>query len=474
MMLLYLLSILVLVAPIFIFRKRMLSIVAASVFIPLQLVFAYFAWQNKGSVINTYFTIDNLGLLFVLLLTIISIFTIYHSFRHVQKADDNRFSLFFGSMISLTGVLTGAYLANSFTLNWVFIEASTLFAAFLIYHERGMKSLEATWKYVFVCSTGIAFAYMGILFMSATLQATGTEKANFETLTTIVATANPIYLKIAFIFILIGYSTKMELFPMHTVGIDANTVAPATGSAFLSTALVNIGFLSIFRIYGVLAGNAEVHLWMNKVLIITGLGSILVAAGYMMQAKHNKRMLAYSTMENMGIVAIALGTGSLGYYVAILHVIVHTLIKLAFFLQVGQSSRIMGSYLLKECGEYLKKFPLGGITFLLAFLSIVAIPPSGLFLTEIMTIKALIFNDMWWVLVPMLFFLCFVIYGMATRVIYILFAEAPTTKVVEPQSVSKFETGLQLSLLLAAMVLCFYRPDWLNSLINNGILEIIK
>jgi len=274
----------------------------------------------------------------------------------------------------LSASITGSYLSNSLTVNWIFVEATTLAVAVLIYHERTQQALEATWKYVFLCSVGIAMAYMGILFLSSTVHATGTSRITYQSMAEIVAHANPVYLKITFIFILIGYSTKMELFPMHTVGIDANSVAPAQVGGFISSVMVNVGFLSIFRVYIVLANNAEVLQWMSHVLMLTGVLSLLVAAGYMLKSTHNKRMLAYSTLENVGIIAISLGVGGIGYYAAFLHIILHSFTKAGLFYQVGQSKRYFHSYELNKTGNYFKLFPAGAIVLLMGLICITAIP----------------------------------------------------------------------------------------------------
>ena len=153
-------------------------------------------------------------------------------------------------------------------------------------------------------------------------------------LANIINQANPMYLKIAFIFVLVGFSTKMGLFPMHTVTIDAHSVAPPPISALISTTLMNVGFLAIFRVYS-LFSSSSILSFMNHVLILSGILSLLIAAGYMLKAKHLKRMLAYSSLENMGLVAIAIGVGGVGYYAAFLLLVLHSLNQIKSFLSNG-------------------------------------------------------------------------------------------------------------------------------------------
>ena len=204
------------------------------------------------------------------------------------------------ALIALMTFMTGAYLANGMTVLWIFVEATTLAVALLIYHDRTEIALEATWKYVFICSAGIALAYLGILFLGFIYGREDAASLSFSSLAVIINQANPMYLKIAFLFVLIGFSTKMGLFPMHTVTIDAHSVAPPPVSALISTTLMNVGFLAIFRVY-TLFSSSSILPFMNSVLILSGVFSLLIAAGYMLKAKHLKRMLAYSSLENMGL-----------------------------------------------------------------------------------------------------------------------------------------------------------------------------
>ena len=277
------------------------------------------------------------------------------------------------------------------------------------------------------------------------------------------------YLKIAFVFVLIGFSTKMGLFPMHTVTIDAHSVAPPPISALISTTLMNVGFLAIFRVYS-LFSSSTILPFMNNVLIISGLLSLLIAAGYMLKAKHLKRMLAYSSLENMGLVAIAIGAGGVGYYAAFLLLILHTFTKSSLFYQMGQLSRILHTFRLDDCGRYMKLFPAGALVLLLGMVSILAIPPSGLFISEFMILKGLVANDQWFVLVASVFLLCFVIYAMSTRMMHIIFSDPRDENTTAlPDNVSPAETITQFVLLGLVVAMCFYQPSFLVDLINQSI-----
>jgi len=451
-------------------KNRLTSRISVIVFEVVQVLFCIYVTQNLDKTELTYFTFDRLGILFLVLVSILSIPTVYHSFIYLKHTNSQRIYQYNAAFIGLVAALTGAYLSTSLTVTWIFVETTTLLLAVLIYHERTVYALEATWKYILVCSVGIALAYMGILFLSATAEATGKELVSFENLAQIVKHANPLYLKITFLFVLIGYSTKMELFPMHTVGIDVNSVAPPPIGGFISSAVVNVGFLSIFRVFIILSNNPELKIWMSHVFIIAGILSLLVSAGYMLKAKHNKRMLAYSTLENMGIVAIAIGIGGIGYYAALLHIIFHSFTKASLFFQIGQAYRVMKTYKIAESGEYFKLFPAGAMVLITGTILISAIPPSGMFISEFLVIKALINSNSWFILIAMLVLLCFIVYALFNRVFHILYSKPKENSHADHgEKVSWVETFSQWILLGVVIAFCFYQPAFLTDFLMEAL-----
>jgi len=466
MLLLYFIFAILIVSGILLIRRRRVVEIFTLLFLSAQISLVFYAFYHHGATDLAYFNYDALGLIFLSVLTIISITTVYHGFANLGGDTTRRYQNYHAALCVLIAAISGATLANNITVVWVFVEATTLAVSVLIYHERNKLTLEATWKYIFVCSTGIALAYMGILFLSITFRGGASFDLSFNGMARLVTSANPLYLKVAFLFVLVGYSTKMELFPMHTVGIDANSVAPPQIGAFISTAMVNLGFVAIFRVYKVLA-NTSVAYWMSNVLILVGLLSIIVSAGYMLKAKHNKRMLAYSTVENMGIVAI--GAGGIGYYAAILHLILHSFTKASLFYQVGQVYKFLKTYRLEESGRYLQMNPAGAVVLLIGMFAILAIPPSGMFISEWMTFKALVASGRWITFGIMVLFLSFVIYALATRFFHLLYSE-PVKEFPIPveKGASPVETVTQYLLLGFVIFICFYQPHFLVDLIREA------
>lgn len=438
------------------------------IYLMMHVGFTLFCWFHLGETLFEFFTLDSLGVLLLSVLSLLSITTVIHGFIYLKNDPPRRYLLYHVALLALITAMSGAYLANGMTTVWIFVEATTLAVAALIYHDRTPVALEATWKYIFVCSVGIALAYLGILFLGFTVHDARLLHLSFSSVTEIAKMANPLYLKIAFIFVLVGYSTKMGLFPMHTVTVDAHTVAPAPVSAFISTALMNVGFLAIFRIYGLFSATS-IFPFMNHVLLLSGLLSLLVSAGYMLKAKHNKRMLAYSSLENMGIVAIALGVGGIGYYAAILHLVLHSLTKAGLFYQIGQSYRVMGSYLLDESGNYMKLQPAGATALLVGFLCITAIPPSGMFISELYLLQAMIAGGNYVYLVLTVLILCFVLYALLTRVLHIVYSQPRTLPEHSRGKVSPWETLPQYFLFALVIFLCFVQPAPFRNVIESII-----
>lgn len=432
------------------------------------------SWFNIGNTELTYFTFDSTAVLLLSVLALLTLPTIYHGFIYTGDDSVKKHSIFHSGLISLMTFMTGAYLANTMTVLWIFVEATTLAVALLIYHDRTEKSLEATWKYVFICSTGIALAYLGILFLSFIYGRGDAPNLTFPLFRRIISHADPLYLKISFLFVMVGFSTKMGLFPMHTVTIDAHSVAPPPVSALISTSLMNVGFLAIFRVY-TLFSSTSVLPFMNNVLLLAGLLSLLVAAGYMLKAKHLKRMLAYSSLENMGLVAIALGTGPRGYYAALLLIVLHSLVKSSLFFQMGQLQRILHTFRLDDSGRYMKLYPAGAMVLMTGMVAILAIPPSGMFIPEFLIFKAMALNGQWLILATVTVLLCFIIYAMSIRIMHVSFSLPRNgNKEILPGKVNPAETITQFILLALVIMICFYQPPFLVDLINNSIYLLIK
>ncbi|MRR19345.1 hydrogenase 4 subunit F [bacterium] len=468
MLLLFFAISVILCASAVLFRNKAVTRILTITHAVVMILFTLYSWTSLDETELTYFTFDSTGVLLLTVLAVLSLPTIYHGFIYTTEDSTKRYNIYHAGLIALMTFMAGAYLANTMTVLWIFVEATTLAVAVLIYHDRTEMALEATWKYVFICSTGIALAYLGILFLGFIYGRGDAPNLSFSSFSLVISDANPLYLKISFIFVLVGFSTKMGLFPMHTVTIDAHSVAPPPVSALISTTLMNVGFLAIFRVYKLFASTSVLP-FMNNVLILAGLLSLLIAAGYMLKAKHLKRMLAYSSLENMGLVAIAIGAGGAGYYAAMLLIVLHSFAKSSLFYQMGQLSRVLHTFKLDDCGRYMKLYPAGALVLLTGMTCILAIPPSGLFISELMIFRGLVANGQWFVLIVSVILLCFVIYAMSTRIMHITFSDPRNeNNALKPGAVNPVETISQFLLLAMVILICFYQPPFLADMINQS------
>ncbi len=448
-------------------RNPLASKILSGVFVVNLIVLLVHAYASKGQTELGYFTFDGTALIMLSLLVVVAIPAYIHSFYYLTHESNRGIPLYIAGLTGLLTSLIGVYLSSNLIVLWVFMEASTLTVSVLIYHHRSAHALEATWKYVFVSSIGIALAYMGILFLGAIVSPTSEDiSLSFRSLEVLAVNANPAYLRIAFLFALVGFSTKMELFPMHTVGIDANTIAPPPISAVISTLMVNSGFVAIYRLLNILDGTV-VGQWASNVLILAGILSVVIAATYLLKSNNLKRLLAYSTVENMGLVAIALGIGGVARYAAFIHIIAHTFLKSTMFFQVRQVHTIFGTYEISKMGGYIKHYSAGAMVLLLGTIGIVAFPPSGLFVSELLIFKTMLAEQRWGLFVVLVLVLLFCIYAIVQKLLTILYAKESVKLAGGKPSI--YLTAIQLMLIGLAFAIFFFRDGFVMNLINEAI-----
>ena len=438
-------------------RSRRAVVGFASVFFVMQAAFAVWSITAGAGVQSAqFFTFDATGTLFMVLMAVVSPFAFVHSFDYLRDNDLPEFRLYNMLMVLLCTAVSAVYFANNIAVTWIFLEATTLCAAGIIYHRRSAATLEATWKYIFVCSTGIAMAYLGVLILSS---AAHEGSLSYESLREAVAHCNPLYLKIAFLLIVAGYSCKMEIFPLYTIGVDANFAAPAPAASLISTVLVNAGFVAVLRVYRVMAESA-VFDWVQNVLVLTGIISLVIGALFLRRTNNYKRFLSYSTVENMGIAAIGLGIGGVAAWAAVLHVVAHTFIKSSMFLQIGVVRSIYDGYRINRLGDYMQLNRIGAAGLILGAVALLAFPPSPLFVSELMILRQTMADGHWWLVAVIFLLLCIVIYSIFSRVIKLCYHpnQSPTREAPHATWLS----WSALALLGMALIIGLTMPEWLK------------
>lgn len=362
-------------------------------------------------------------------------------------------------------------LSHHLGLMWVAMEATTLATAPCLYFERSARSLEATWKYLLVCSVGIALALLGSFFLAyASLYAGQTPTLFFDGLMREAPRLSQPWLHAAFVLLLVGYGTKMGLAPMHTWKPDAYSEAPGLIGALLSGGLVSCAFLAILRFYGIAnAAGAGGHV--RGMLLFMGLLSMGLAAVSMARQRDIKRMLAYSSVEHMGILIFGIGIGGGAVLAALWHVIHNGLTKGALFLSAGNIHRAYGSRSVSEVRGVLHRLPFTGTMFLAGFLAITGSPFFAPFVSEYQMLRVAFGAGHFWAGGLFLVFLFLIFAGMGALVVPLSFGKwSPPADKAGPESYHEGAgTALPILAFMGLVVLLgIYPPPLLRALLTDA------
>ncbi len=324
-------------------------------------------------------------------------------------------AVFIGCLLLFLSAMTLVTVSQHFGLLWVAIEATTLASAPLIYFHRHHRSLEATWKYLLICSVGIALALLANFFLN--VAATQADSGGYSmVLSNLVASASALqtpWLKAACLLFFVGYGTKMGLAPLHTWLPDAHSEAPSAISALLSGAVLNCAFLGLVRMQQVCVA-AGLGDFGRDVWLALGVVSLVVGAIFILGQTDYKRLLAYSSVENMGILALGVGLGGAGAFGAMLHALNHSLAKAMLFLLSGNILTRYRSKSISQVRGLLAAAPATGVLWMIGFLAITGTPPFGLFLSKFTILKAAFDGGHFWLAAIFLAFLAIIFIGMTT------------------------------------------------------------
>jgi hydrogenase-4 component F len=412
---------------------------------------------------DPYFRVDSLNIVFLLVLAFVYLGVSFYVFSFLKHADVSVkwHTYYSASFLLFVFSMTGVILSSHLGLLWVFVEATTLSSAILIYFEKSKSALEAVWKYIFICSIGIALAFVGIILLSI---GTGTlNSLFFEDLYKHAGLIDPFWLKLAFVFILVGLGTKMGLAPVHAWLPDAHSEAPSGVSAMLSGTLLNAAFLGILRVFKIME-LANIDYYPKVLLIIMGFLSLFVSVVFIIKAKNYKRMLAYSSIENMGIVALGVGIGGVGLFAAMLHMVAHSFTKAAFFLTSGNILHRFKTKEISKVGGVLIKDPVTGWLWILCFIGIAGLPPFPMFLSEFLMVKAIFQQGHIFLMILFFILLTIIIYGIGSSVFSMSFGR-------EMDNISNKRFGVleympQILFLIILFVLGIFMPDSIMNLLK--------
>ncbi|ADW19333.1 NADH/Ubiquinone/plastoquinone (complex I) [Desulfobulbus propionicus DSM 2032] len=436
----------------------------------LHLQMTLLAWLTSFTpLLPGYFGSAPSGMLVLVVTSFIFLCIAPYSVFYMREQEMQSEPIFIGCMLLFLATMSMAALAEHPIVFWIAVEATTLVSAPLIFINRSKKALEATWKYVLICSVGIALALLGFFFITLSMEQADLDvPLTFSSLNSAARQLDPSWLKTGFIFVLIGFGTKMGLAPMHTWLPDAHSEAPSPASALLSGALLNCAFLGIYKVHTlmVLAGLGD---FSGSLLIGFGLFSILVAGIFILNQSDYKRMLAYSSIENMGVIAFGVGIGGLGLYGAMLHLIHHSLLKSSLFLSAGNLVLGFGTKLVARCGGMVSLLPRTFVSFFAGFVGISGLPPFGIFLSELMILLGAFQTGHPLAAGLFIATLVLVLAGFARIVTAMSFSPRQEEVLVEEQTLRIIPP---LALLLTSALLCVWMPEPLFRTIVNTIAVI--
>jgi hydrogenase-4 component F len=373
--------------------------------------------------------VDSLSALFISCVAAVASLTLWLSpglgrESHYNKAQLGRYHLFINLFIF---AMLLAVSANNVGIMWIALEATTIFSAMIIPLTLTKASVEASWKYILICSVGIALAFAGTVlgyFDFVALSGHAEGALNWPVLLATAPSLHPEVMRMAFVFILIGYGTKAGLAPMHTWLPDAHSEAPSQLSAVMSGVLLAVALYAILR-WKVVVDATVGGSYSNHLLLALGLLSLLIAAFSIVLSRNYKRMLAYSSIEHTGLLCIGLALGPLGTFAAMLHLVNHTAAKSMMFLLAG---RIMDRYKttrIKQVSGLLKVMPVTGGLFAVGMLAIIGLPPFGIFISELYLFRAGFAAQHYLVMGVVLILLTVAFVAMLNQLTKMLYGEAP-------------------------------------------------
>lgn len=368
-----------------------------------------------------WLVVDSLGHLVLGVLSVLFALCSFYGIGYLRARPErpNRiFTVCFLAFLAMTTVVT---LAQHLGLIWVAMEGATLSMAMLIYFNQNARSLEAAWKYLMIGSVGIALALLGSLFIgyAAFLGAPGNTSLLFSDLLANSGVLSRPWIRAGFVLLLIGYGTKMGLAPLHTWKPDAYGEAPGIIGALLAGGMTNCAFLALMRIYKITAAAGEGP-FARELLVGIGLLSMAVAAVFMAGQRDFKRMLAYSSVEHMGILVLGIGLGGLAVVGTLLHVINNGLTKIVLFLSAGNIHRSYGSKRIEVVSGALRRVPISGALFLTGFLAITGSPPFGPFISEFTILNGAMQTGHFVISLLFLLFLIVIFVGMGATVLSVV------------------------------------------------------
>ncbi|MDO8661845.1 MAG: hydrogenase 4 subunit F [Candidatus Omnitrophota bacterium] len=389
-------------------KKRFFGIINCSGYLAILccslILFKETVFTGKTKEFFGFIYLDALSAFFILVISVVAFAAALYSIGYIRKdiqrgvitESKARVYYLFFNLFCLSMFFVPAL--DNLGMLWVAVEMTTLISAFLVGFYNSKESVEAAWKYIIICSVGIIFALLGTILFSYAFSISGlTKSLNWSEITPVAHILDKNILKVAFIFILVGYGTKAGLAPMHTWLPDAHSQAVAPISALLSGVLLKTAIYAILR-FGIIIIKSVGFAYFAHLMILFGAISLVISSGFILVQKDLKRLLAYSSIEHIGIIAIGFGLGSpLAIAGALLHIFNHAVTKSLMFFGAGNIVSAYKKHNMHAIRGVIKALPFTGMMLLLGCFALTGFPPFSIFISEIMIIIAAFTNGAYFI-----------------------------------------------------------------------------
>ena len=413
-----------------------------------------------------WFLLDPVGKLVLLVVSTVFFFCFLYAPAYLRLREERSNRIFTMCLLLLLSALSMVCFSRQLGVMWVAIEVTSLVSSPLIYFNHNERSIEATWKYLLICSVGIALALLGSFFMGYS-SLVGGVPSNLM-MDGLVASAQSLskpWLHAAFVTLLVGYGTKMGLAPLHTWKPDAYGESPGLVGALLAGGVTSCAFLAILRFTKIVHAAGD-GLFADRTLVAFGLFSMAMGAVFMARQKDFKRMLAYSSVEHMGILVLGIGLGGVGIFGSFLHLLNNALTKGVLFLTSGNIHRAYKSKSTDAVAGAIRRLPISGSLFLAGFIAVTGSPPFGPFVSEFTILRASLEANRFGVGALYLGLLMIVFMGMGSTVLKVCQGEpSPAAKATDYQDSFLFVVP---SLILMGALL------WIGINIPQPLLDLVQ
>lgn len=450
---------------------------------------------TRPEILPEWLGLDDAGLLFLGVISLTFLCTAFYAHGYIireglaqtKDMEEGFFfknspdAMFIGCLLFFLSTMTLVTMSLHLGLIWVAVEATTLSSTPLIYYHRHHRSLEATWKYLLICSVGIALAMLGNFFVVVAGTGIGEHGVHLslEALSTHADQMNPAWLKAAFVLCLVGYGTKIGFVPLHNWMPATYSEAPSLVAALLSGALKACAFLALLRIHQVMiaAGLGETS---RGLFILIGIVSLATAALFIVRQADFKKMLAFSSVEHMGVLALGVGVGGAGIFGSMFHVVNHSLTKTILFLAAGNIVSIYRTRQDKEVRGLLYSQPMTAVLWVIGALAIVGAPPFGTFLSELTILKGMVHAGRYALASAYLLILGIIFAAISVSVFPMVFSKKTEHEHVA-ESVKQLDTAVPepmwsilplVAMAAGILVLGLYMPPFLSDIFHGITLSL--